>query len=226
MDPDSETPKHYREFVTKIGGQNPYGDPLWRVILADRRTMRSGGLLHDLPTGDISIFAVDAKGKVHYNPPGDSVTSGVFELPRYPVDGWISERWFPAEIWGTREEWNRVHGESVILEPFPERGDYFLVGGPWPTLPELSDIECAIRMWEDGNRRKPTNMLAYYKQILLDEETARERRREKLERELAYMRTNELVPVLKSGSLEAQRFRNELNASIGDRSHLGAVHDA
>jgi hypothetical protein len=73
---------------------------------------------------------------------------------------------------------------------------------------------------------QPANYAAVLKQTVLDQETARERRREKLENDLAYMRKNELVPVLKSGSLAAQRFRNQLNEATGDRSHLGAVHDA
>jgi len=72
----------------------------------------------------------------------------------------------------------------------------------------------------------PISYANVLRQTVLDQETARETRRQKLEDELAYMRKNELVPVLKSGSLEAQRFRNKLNESIGDRSHLGAVHDA
>lgn len=228
LDPNSETPRSYREFVTKIGGKNPYGDPLWRVVLAERCLRKSSGLLHHLPTGEVSIFAVDAKG-VHYEKPQDSVDAGVFELPRYPVEGWISERWFPASTWGTREEWESARNEiggKLHAEPFPERGDYFMVGTFGERLPELSDIECAIQMWEDGHRKRPTNIVAYYKQLLSNEEYAREQRREQLERDLAYMRKHELVPVLKSGSLEAQRFRNQLNASIGDPSHLGAVHDA
>lgn len=229
LDPVKDTPKHYREFITNVGGLNPYGDPKWRVLLAQNRTMRSSGLLHDLPTGDVSIFEVDGRGQVHYNKPKDSIEAGVFDLPRYPVEGWISERWFPAEVWGTREQWEShrsEHGGTLLHEAYPERGDYFLVGGPWKELPELSDIENAIQMWEHGHRNRPTNVLAYYKQLLRNEEDAREARRAKLERDLAYMRTNELVPVLKSGSLEAQRFRNELSESIGDHSHLGAVHDA
>ena len=73
---------------------------------------------------------------------------------------------------------------------------------------------------------QPTNYANVLKQTILDQETAREQRREKLEQDLAYARKNELVPVLKSGSLAAQRFRNQLNEATGDHSHLGAVHDA
>ena len=40
------------------------------------------------------------------------------------------------------------------------------------------------------------------------------------------MRKNELVPVLKSGSLAAQRFRNKPKKPIGDRIYRGAVHNA
>ena len=109
---------------------------------------------------------------------------------------------------------------------FPSRGDYWMVGGPFPKIPELGDLECAISMHQQSMNQRPQNYKAHFKQTLLDEATAREKRREKLEAELAYIRKNELVPVLKSGSLEAQRYRNQLQTQCGLTEHLGAVHDA
>jgi hypothetical protein len=229
LDPNIDTPKDYQEFVTRVGGKNPYGKPMWRVVLAQRCLRRSSGLLHSLPSGDVSVFDVDAKGKVHYQQPEDTVKSGEFYLPRYNAEGWIAERWFPASAWGTPEEWGQHKGEAgerLFHEPYPVQGDYFMLIGPFEKLPEHSDIENALRMFEHEHDKRPTDFKKHFAQVLRDEETAREKRREKLEQDLMYMRKNELVPVLKSGSLEAQRYRNELNASIGDRSHLGAVHDA
>lgn len=229
QDPNSETPRRYREFITRVGGQNPFGKPLWRVVLAQLVRRRANGDLHALPGGEISIFGRDKDGRVQFEKPEDHVSSGVHDIPRYNVEGWIAERWFPAATWGTPEEWashRNSEGERLIHDPYPAQGDYFMLIGPFDQLPEEADIENAIRMFEAEHRKRPTDFATHFKQVMRDEETAREQRRRKLEQDLMYMRKNELVPVLKSTSLEAQKFRNQLSESIGDRSHLGAVHDA
>lgn len=227
LNPEQDTPKAYRDAMLRIGGKNPYGKPMWRVVLAQNCTRKSSGILHHLPTGEISIFEVDGKGQVHSKPSvGDRVDSGTFELPRYPVEGWIVERWFPASMWGTPEEWaahRSTDGGQMLSSEFPREGDYFLTNGPFEKIPDLGDLENAIAMWEQGHRNRPTNVQGYYKQLLDQEEEVRETRRRQLEEKLAYLRKSELVPVLKSGSLEAQSFRNDLQKLIGDSSHLGAV---
>ena len=229
--PENDAPKAVQEFLAKIGGMVPgQNRQLFRIVLAENCMIKSGGVFHDLGTGEQSVFAIDAKGNVVESRVRDKVTSAALvEVAKYPCDGWIIERWFPADAWGTPEDWKSHRSEdgSVMMKgEFPSRGDYFMVGGPFPTIPELGDLECAISMHHQAMNQRPSNYRAHFKQVLLDEETAREKRREKLEADLAYIRKNELVPVLRSGSLAAQRFRNQLNESIGDRSHLGAVHDA
>jgi hypothetical protein len=138
------------------------------------------------------------------------------------------EKWFPASTWGTPEQWASHKSEdgTPMMGAYPIEGDYWMMAGPFDHIPELSDIEQAMSMHEEAMRNRPANYAAHFKQVIKDEEYAREQRRLKLERELELMRKSELVPVLKGGSLEAQRFRNQLSESIGDRSHLGAVHDA
>lgn len=228
--PDLDAPKAYREMLLRAGRTNPINaKPMWRVCLAQHCTRRSSGIVHELPTGDVSIFDVDAKGKVHTAEPAHHVSGGIFELPRYPVEGWISERWFPPETWGTPESWARgkaEDGSRILQSAFPHEGDYFMVGGPWEEIPEIGDLELSIRMWENGYVNRPTNMLAHYRQMLKDEEDQREKRGLEFEATLNAKRKSELVPILKSTSLAGQRLRNRLSESIGIKTHLGVVHDA
>ena len=230
-DPTNDAPKAVHAAIAKFGGNVPGQTiPLFRIVLAENCMIKSGGVFHDLGTGEQSIFARDAKGRVIENRIRDRVTSAALvEIAKYPCDGWIIERWFPAETWGTPDQW-KAHrsedGSAMMKGEYPSRGDYWMVGGPFPRIPELGDIECAISMHQQSMEKRPVNYAALFKKMIADDEAAREARRQKLEDDLAYMRKNELVPVLKGTSLEAQRFRNQLQTACGLTEHLGAVHDA
>jgi hypothetical protein len=227
--PEHDAPEAVRKALIRIGGLNPHGKPMWRVCLAQNCVRKSEGIVHHLPTGEVSVFDVDPRGEVHGKSNlASKVESGMFELPRYGCgDGWIIERWFPAEIWGTPETWNShraADGGRILADEYPRFGDYYMTNlQPFESLPELGDLENAIQMWEHEHRNRPTNILTHYKQQMAAEEELREKRRQKLEDDLSYMRKNELVPVLKSGSLAAQSVRNSLQKMIGDSSHLGVV---
>jgi len=229
IDPTKDAPKSVQSALAKHGGMVPGQDrPMWRLVLAHNCLIWTNGIRHDLGAGEASIVAVGPDGKKYYQKPSDTISAGRVQLPKYPCEGWVLEKWFPASTWGTREEWasHRSEDGSTIMGEYPNQGDYWMLAGPFEHIPELSDLCQAIDMHRHAMNNQPTNYANVLKQTILDEETARERRRAKLEAELAYMRKSELVPVLKSGSLAAQRFRNELSESIGDRTHLGAVHDA
>ena len=87
-------------------GENPYGDPLYRVVFSDSRTDLLGGKWPD--------------GECAYR-----------ETPRYPgIHGqWILEKWCsPVEYAGTPNQYNREQWdmESGLLTcgPYPNRGEY------------------------------------------------------------------------------------------------------
>lgn len=225
--PEHDAPESYRKSLLRIGGKNPHGKPMWRVCLAENCIRKSSGRVHHMPTGDVSVFEVDGKGKVYGRENlASKVESGTFELQRYPCDGWIVERWFPPQTWGSPEDWASHRGQDggrILASEFPRFGDYFITCGPFTELPGLGDLENAIAMWEDGHRKRPTDILAHYRALLDAEEELREKRMEKLVKDLEYMRQNELVPILKSGSLTAQSVRNDLQKLVGDGSHLGVV---
>lgn len=227
--PELDAPSAIQKALAQHGGQVPgQNRAMWRLVLAQNCIVKASGILHQLPTGEISCFAIAPDGKRVYEKPADKISAGTFELPKYPCDGWILEKWFPPEVWGSRDEWKSHRSEdgSTIMGEYPSRGDYWMLAGPFERIPDLADLRQAIDMHRQTMATKPVDYANMLKQTILDQETAREQRRNKLEADLAYMRKNELVPVLKSGSLAAQRFRNKLNKSIGDRTHLGAVHNA
>lgn len=226
---ETDCPRAIREAITRFGGLNPYGEPMWRVVLAQNCVAKRSGILHEVADGQ-SVFAVGPGGKVVESRVWDAVKSGIVELPKYNCeDGWIVEKWFPASTWGTPEEWaahKAEDGSRLLCEEYPARGAYWMLIGPFPKLPDLGDLECAISMHQQSMQNRPTNYDAYFKQVMRDEEAARKKAKEKLVADLNYRRKNELVPVLKSTSLEAQRFRNELTEQSGLKEHLGAVHNA
>ena len=230
--PTTDAPKVVQQAIARIGGTVPGQTiPLFRIVLAQNCFIKSGGIFHDVGTEEQSVFAIGANGKVVENRIQDRITTAALvEVAKYPVEGWIIERWFPAETWGSPQDWGSHKSEDgtrMLQGEFPSRGDYWIVGGPFDKIPELGDLECAISMHKQAMETRPANYKAHFQQTIRNEETARERRREKLEADLAYMRKTELVPVLKSGSLEAQRFRNQLQTACGlSNEHLGAVHDA
>lgn len=224
-----DAPSAIQKALAQHGGKVPGQQrPMWRLVLAQNCLIKASGILHELPTGEVSCFAISPDERRVYQKPADRIQSGTFELPKYPCEGWVLEKWFPPSTWGTREEWvsHKSEDGSTIMGEYPSRGDYWMLAGPFERIPDLADLRQAIDMHRQTMATKPVDYANMLKQTILDQETAREQRRNKLEADLAYMRKNELVPVLKSGSLAAQRFRNKLNESIGDRTHLGAVHNA
>jgi hypothetical protein len=229
IDPTNDTPKAIQDAIARAGGKNPYGEPMWRIVLAQHCIVKRGGIQREID-GEQSVVTIGTGGKVFESKVHAAVVSGVIDTPRYNcADGWILEKWFPASTWGTREQWaseKSEDGSRILCEPYPERGRYFLMNGPFDRIPELTDLENSIAMYEDDMRKQPTNHDAYFRQVMRDEEYARKKAKEKLVAELNCRRKNELVPVLKSTSLEAQRFRNELTEQAGLSEHLGAVHDA
>jgi hypothetical protein len=87
-------------------GENPYGQPLYRLIFSDSRTDLLGGKWPD--------------GVCEYR-----------EVPRYPgIRGqWIMEKWQSAQEYaGTREEYERAQLDAdsglYICGPYPHRGEY------------------------------------------------------------------------------------------------------
>jgi hypothetical protein len=68
------------------------------------------------------------------------------DIELYPFEGWVLEKWKPAESFGAPADWEayRFGGENA-LGPYPVFGEYELVAGPTPYMPTAAQLEEAIR---------------------------------------------------------------------------------
>jgi hypothetical protein len=102
---------HYSHPMSRYG-LNPYGDPMYRIVLNGSRRNMLGGI--DGKTGVVGY---------HW-----AVT-----YDRIPMNSWILEKWLsPSEFTDlSKEQWDLEYRDPVtgllLLGPFPDRGDYQLV---------------------------------------------------------------------------------------------------
>lgn len=224
---DRSTPTDIREELGRYGGLNPYGRAHWRVVLAQERLCRRGGVFKTMPTGDVAVIEVDPKTfEVHRREvKPERVVTGIRDVPKYPVRGWILERWFPASHYN-KQEWERAKssdGVTPMMGPFPHEGEYFMLGGPWAKVPEMADMKMAIAMHLREEATRPRNYAEVLRQEIEADRLEEERTMAKAYDDLAHFYDSEVEPVLKGTSLGAQRIRNEMQDAMGERSHQGVA---
>lgn len=149
--------------------------------------------------------------------------TGIKEVRRYPeYEGFILERWYPANMWGTPEEWNEAKlGDGTPMNgPYPERGEYLAVVGPWGKTPSQSVLQKAIQYVENGiqNRRYSGETM---RRIRLN------KARDEMERQsLAYIDWMakyiiDKTSYLASTSLAGGRLRQAAADRVGLKGHFG-----
>ena len=119
--------------------------------------MKEAGVYRDWAEG----LTTAEKGGLHFEPtricPAEleryenkpiRVVTEMREVRKYPhADGWILEKWFPASAYGTQEEWysyKAIDGFTPMLGPYPERGDYEMIYGPWTKIPSTDVLQKLI----------------------------------------------------------------------------------
>ena len=123
---EQKKPQHWVGASLKTYGINPYGENLFRVILASTRTQIVG---MEFPDGFI----------------------GYRWQPVYPgKDHYVLEKWLSADDYcGTMERWEtdqrNEHG-LLTLGPFPNRGEYIGIHHFSPGYPATSAVETIINM--------------------------------------------------------------------------------
>ena len=228
---DRRTPSAVRKELARFGGLNPYNRANWRIVLAEDRKELRGGVFKTMPSGDVKTIELEPvmrDGKRVYvmharEVKPDKVETGFHEVPKYPVKGWILERWFPVSKKGmTRTEWEDVKssdGLTPMMGPYPAEGFYFMLAGPFSRIPEMEDLKNSISMHIRAEEQQPIS----YAQMLLNEINQEKEEREnaynQVVSDLAHFYESEVEPVLKGSSLEASRIRQELGEAMGDRSH-------
>ena len=109
---DRRCPPAFTDFLVRIGGRNPFGEPNFRLVWGETATK--------------TIWGQKANG---YCGQHVQLAYGLPELPPRGVPGWILEEWKPAECYGVTPEqfyeqsW-QPDSQLHILGDFPFRGYY------------------------------------------------------------------------------------------------------
>jgi hypothetical protein len=226
-------PRETLRFLKRYGGVNPYGQPKWRIVVSSERLIKEAGLWRDwaegLTTaekGGLNFSALSGAPGVAYqryqNKPLRVVTE-VRETQKYPqADGWILESWFPATTYGTREDWYSYRADDGItpmLGPYPECGDYEMQYGPWEKMPTIDMLQSHISQYSNSIANRKGTPWARAVEYVQRAEYAKEKE-EKRFREEAEAQFNDVLTPMKSSSLAASRWRNDMAAKIGIREHI------
>lgn len=257
-------PKELKVTVLRVGGTNPFGEPLFRLILAEDRTVRAAGewsiWSDDVPAEERGSLGIDIiqkmltqyqrvmeaavlsglsqneidkmaykltseldeilKSKLSAAP--IRVESGMADVPLYPFDGFIIEKWKPAETFGSPGDWNQFtfEGQSA-LGPYPEFGDYELCAGPTPHMPTSAQLEDAIRQDFRQIEAKPKSaqqrLLLMLQKI---EQRQKQKQKETQDRALAMLRDGP-ASLRNRLSLGAGRVIQEMATKAGLKGHYG-----
>ena len=231
--------KEIEEACLAFGGTNKYGENMFRVCIAEERSIKSCGAFN---IWDKSL-SLDERGGVDWSKAQQMlmdgarpeavdeyiqgcmgrrplrVDVGMQDKRKYVCDGWILEKWKPCV--STPSEWySYTFLGQPALGPYPENGDYELVAGPTPYQLTVSEVETAIRrnfrMQDDRPASAQERM-----SLLMAMEEKEEAAREKQQKTMIDDALKDFKPILTGLSLEAGRIRERLAAQAGMKSHVG-----
>lgn len=260
----SPVPKEIKAAIERVGGTNPYGEPMYRLILAENRVTRAAGewaiwdddvpveerggvgidviqkmlsqfhavidaaIQRGVPRFEVERLAKALSGEIdevmrtNLAKAPTRIDTGMADVELYPFEGWILEKWKPAESFGSPAQWEEFRFQGAnALGPYPVMGEYELVAGPTPYLPSQEQLEDAIRQDFRNIQSRPRS--ARERVCLL---MAKIEQRRKLK---AREQANKAEAFQKDGpaslhnrlSLGAGRVMNELAEKAGITEHCG-----
>jgi hypothetical protein len=219
--PEKDTPQHILDDLREYGGLSPDGQAIWRLVLAENCRIHCYGQQNHI-TRDTRELPDDFH-PVNVVP--DRTEVGEFWVPRYRAKGWILQRWFPASVWGSRQNWESERaqdGRTRLLAAYPNRGDYMMMPcGPWKSIAAAGDIKAAIRCYNAQQRANPVNWVNAQQAMVAWEKQRNDEQVEAFEQELEAQHRLGISSVLRSVSTNAQRVRNLVAETVGN-VHLGA----
>lgn len=151
--PDGQAPKAVQRFLLNLGGWNPYGEPMLRLVLADKILIHRGGVWHDWPEWakleDMGGLEFSDEKEIIENvemngPDGHKIVVDIEQpkeirlkevhpvrvvsemrwVQRYPNKrGWMLQMWEPASRYGSRQWWE--------AQRVPGASDLMILG-PFP----------------------------------------------------------------------------------------------
>lgn len=219
----ARAPQSLQEMVTRIGGKNPYGLPLYRLVNAESVHHKAFGEFSDWP----EEASLQQRNGIELNEDGQWDAVGTKPLRTvtemrwvnaYPTQhGWLIERWYPAHMFGVRKDWEA----NPLLGPYPEDGMYVDCCKAIPRIPSLREIENVIQAVEYKIQNKEGNVRLRTQRRAEQIWGALEKDREKKKQEMR-LRIHDHSKPLWGDSLAAGRLRTELAERAGIRSHVGS----
>jgi hypothetical protein len=212
----------------------PGGFPMFRVVHSEFVYEQIGGEWSDwdesIPYDDRGKLSniVDVDGKpMPLTKPLRTVTE-IRTIPKYvnlEEQGWILERWFPPHKFGSPEEHysHVVPGTSVPkLGPYPDRGAYVMLTGPFPEVPSIDFLQDFIGYHQSITEAiMDQDVEAYIKQRVYDREKAAEKKQKEGVQASTDRMMDHAKGILLGTSLAAGRLRSRAAERMGIRSHVG-----
>lgn len=219
-------PSDIQDYLTRIGGTTPFGEPMWRLVVAGNVVWKvAGGKVWDESLSISERGGFDLENcNAYLNKPIRDESDCLVERRRYPhLEGWILQRWFPPSAY-SRTQWfapeNCLPGAIPRLGPFPQFGDYEMIGGPIQRVPSKSELHGFIVSYFRGLESRTGSVESRIREAV----NAAEYERLKEEQRVRTM-TDEYMrdkcSYLFSSSLEAGRMRTEKAEKLGIREHVG-----
>jgi hypothetical protein len=153
-------PQDTNQYLSQRHGCGFMGFQFYRIVHSQYVTALSGGEWSDwdknLPTALRGSLVADQTGKgVTPNCRAERQVVEMRQVPKYPIlfhaPGWIFERWMAPAYFGSPVEWEQrvVPGTSIPkLGPYPFKGEYILIGGPYPEAPTGPFLDRLVEQWE------------------------------------------------------------------------------
>ena len=223
-----------RETLKRRSLDAPGGYPVFRVVRSEFVYEQVGGEWNDwdesVAIDDRGVLSsvLDAHGMPIPKATPVRVVTEIRTIPTYcgmETQGWILERWFPAHLFGSPEEHyaDVVPGTTLPKRgPYPERGKYMMLTGPFPEEPSidfLQDFISSRERWFETVQSQEIE--AYIKQRCCDRQAAYDKKREKDLAESVARMMEASKSILLGSSLAAGRVRNAAAERAGIRSHVG-----
>lgn len=218
--PTRDTPRALLAELSRYGGVNPYGQPIWRVVLAQNVREQTFGTMRHMPI--IDVDAVDDVPEVE----PESFSSGEMWVPRYNQDGWILERWFPAHAWGSQFDWENETAQDGVTKlkgEFPRHGDYFMVNDEYFVEPQSADFwKSEIQKCLRTQEAMPGNPATILGRNLYMHRTKQEKREEDYRDEVNRIHRSVVDPMLATIGRTAQLVRDGIRTEQRYNFHLAA----
>jgi hypothetical protein len=216
--PTRDTPRHLTAELARYGGLNPFGEPIFRVVLAQNVKDQTFGTMRHMPVIDVDSEVAD--------PTPEKFSSGEMWIERYNECGWILERWFPASAWGSQVEWESETSQDEVTKlkgQFPRHGDYFMVNDLFHVEQMSAEFwKLEIQKCLRAQEAMPGDPATILSRNLYMHRVKQENREEDYREEVNRIHRSVVDPMLSTIGRTAQLVRDEIRVEQKYNFHLAA----